>query len=269
MKTIIHPQEQELWSQKGYLKIPNFLSRSETIELDSWAHEIDSWPANEDKWMHHYEQTVHGVRLARTEYLIAFHQGICQLLTEGKVPNVAGQLLGEPAVLYKEKFNYKYPGGGGYSAHQDAPAYDFGKNHITCAIAIDEATEENGCLYFAAGLHRQGLLPANEVGCIDSMIARELAWEPILMQPGDAIYFSSYAPHKSSSNESNRPRRNLYLTYNALSEGDFREVYYADKREALRRAAQSSEIGSVRVSKIGHFNGKPVSKNIHGNHTGP
>ena len=77
------------------------------------------------------------------------------------------------------------------------------------------------------------------------------------MQPGDAIYFSSYAPHKSSPNASNCPRRNLYLTYNAMSEGDFRETYYADKREALRQANDSGT-GQVRVSKIGHFNGKPV-----------
>ena len=260
MKTTIQPDQLAQWQQNGFLKIPKFLTRNETDELDKWAQEIDAWPANEDKWMHHYEQTVHGIRLARTEYIIAYHQGIRQLLTQGKVPDVAGQLLGESAVLYKEKFNYKYPGGGGYSAHQDAPAYDFAENHITCAIAIDEATEENGCLFFAAGLHRQGLLPSNDVGCIESDFASGLLWEPILMQPGDAIFFSSYAPHKSSPNKSNCARRNLYLTYNALSEGDFRETYYANKRAALRRGSKDANSGQVRVSKIGHFNGKPVAR---------
>ena len=260
MISTILPTELEQWRRNGYLKIPSFLNGAEVVELDSWAREIDSWPADQEKWMHHYEQTVHGVRLARTEYVIAFHLGISQLLTKGKVPDVAGQLMGEPAVLFKEKFNYKYPGGGGYSAHQDAPAYDFGKSHITCAIAIDEATKANGCLYFAAGFHLQGILPTNEVGCIAETVAKDLDWEPILMQPGDAIYFSSFAPHKSAPNQSDRPRRNLYLTYNALSDGDFREVYYSDKREALRKAATGSD-SKVRLSKVGHFNGKPVLEN--------
>ena len=33
------------------------------------------------------------------------------LLTEGLLPELAGALLGGPAVLYKEKVNYKAPGG--------------------------------------------------------------------------------------------------------------------------------------------------------------
>ena len=258
MEKLIRTQDVEQWRQDGFLKLTNFLDSEEVKDLNSWAEEIDSWAASDDKWMHHYEQTEHGVRLARTEYVVAFHHGICQLLNQGRVPDAVGQLLGEPAVLFKEKFNYKYPGGGGYSPHQDAAAYDYASKHVTCAIAIDEATEENGCLYFAAGLHQQELLPMNDVGCIESGLASELVWEPILMQPGDAVFFSSYAPHKSSPNQSSYPRRNLYLTYNALSEGDFREVYYANKRKALNQAAQATAASRVAVSKIGHFNGKPV-----------
>ena len=30
-----------------------------------------------------------------------------------------GELMGEPAVLFEEKLNYKLSGGGGYRAHQD------------------------------------------------------------------------------------------------------------------------------------------------------
>ena len=258
MKTVITPEEIGTYRDQGYLKIPNFLSGEEAALLGSWTEIVGSWPASEDKWMHHYEQTIHGICLARTEYVIAYHEGIRQLLTQGKVPETAGQLLGEPAILYKEKFNYKYPGGGGYVAHQDAPAYEFVKNHITCAIAIDEATTENGCLYFSPGLHQQGLLSLNDAGCIDEDVANELRWEPIPMEPGDALYFSSYAPHKSAPNESSEPRRNLYLTYNAKVEGDLRESYYRDKREALANAQTHSSDHEIRISKIGHFNGKPV-----------
>ena len=76
MELAIEPQQLEQWHRNGFLKISNFLSHSEASDLDVWAREVDAWPANSDKWMHHYEQTEHGVRLARTEYVIAFHQGI-------------------------------------------------------------------------------------------------------------------------------------------------------------------------------------------------
>lgn len=246
----------ETWEQKGYVQFPSFLSETETNDLKEWVEQISSWPPDPEKWMHHFEQIGPIARPARTEYIIDFHDGLRRLLTTGKVPETAGSLLGQPVVLYKEKINYKYPGGGGYAAHQDAPAYEFVKLHITCSIAIDDATPENGCLYFAPELHREGLIHLNDQGCIEESKAKSLNWEPIPMKAGDALFFSSYAPHYSPSNQTDQSRRTLYLTYNALAEGDLRESYYADKRQAFADAAKTGD-QRMRVSKIGHFNGKP------------
>ena len=245
----------EEYLEKGFVKITGFRDAAEVSALTSWVDDITTWPPSEDRWMHHFEQTPGGVQLARTENLLPYHEGLRNLLTVGKVPNVIGMVLGEPAVLYKEKINYKHPGGGGYAAHQDAPAYDFIKRHITCSIAIDAATPENGCLEFVAGMHKQGLLPMDDSGCIDPELAEAFTWEAVPMLPGDALLFSSYAPHRSSPNETDRPRRSLYLTYNALAEGNLREQYYRDKRRALEEKQQS---GDARISKIGHFRGKLV-----------
>ncbi|WP_339728534.1 phytanoyl-CoA dioxygenase family protein [uncultured Gimesia sp.] len=259
MKTTILPEQLKTWESAGYLKLPGFLTPTETENLREWVEEISEWPASDDQWMHHFEQTPFGVRPARTEYILDYHTGIRQLLTEGKIIENAGQLMGEPAVLYKEKINYKYPGGGGYAPHQDAPAYEFIKNHITCSIAIDTATPENGCLFFVPGLHQQGLLHLDEHGCIDPHFALTLNWEPVSMQPGDALFFSSYAPHKSPPNNTQEPRRTLYLTYNAAAEGDLREEYYADKRRSLAEIGQTSD-EKLKISKIGHFDGKPAEQ---------
>ena len=125
--------------------------------------------------MHHYEATPFGVRLARSENLIPYHADLRRLLTTGKIPNGVSQLFGEPAVLYKEKINYKYPRGGSYAAHQDAPAYEFTQRHITCLVAIDTATPANGCLFFVPAMHRQGLLPLDANGCIDPAFSKGMA----------------------------------------------------------------------------------------------
>lgn len=250
-------QIHDAWLSDGFVKVPNFLSRQEVTELQGWVDEISSWPSSDDKWMHHFEQTTFDVRLSRSEYLLSYHEGLRLLLTEGSIPNAAGELLGESVVLYKEKINYKYPGGGGYAPHQDAPAYEFVNKHITCSIAIDPATSENGCLIFSGGLHDRGLLKTNADGCLDSEFAAGLDWIEIPMEPGDALFFSSYAPHKSGPNQTDHPRRSLYLTYNSAAEGDLREAYYQDKRQAFQES-QNAGNDSPRISKIAHFQGKPV-----------
>src|SRR5215218_5094803 len=53
---------------------------------------------------------------------------------------------------------------------------------------------------------------------------------PVPTEPGDVLFFDSYAPHASKPNMTDRPRRILYLTYNAEAEGDHRARYFAEKR---------------------------------------
>jgi len=249
--------QRDSWNRDGFLLMPGFLAAAATEALDGWVAEIASWPPQDDRWMHHYEQIGDQPRLARSEFLIAFHDGIRRLLTEGAVPETAAALLGEPVVLYKEKINYKYPGGGGYAAHQDAPAYAHADRHITCSIAVDAANAANGCLAFAPGLHTRGRIATDDQGCIAPAVAEDLPWVDVPMHAGDALFFGSYAPHRSTSNRTAAPRRSLYLTYNAAADGDHRETYYRDKRRALAHRG-SEERGSAKLSTIGHFLGKAV-----------
>ena len=247
------------WQRDGYLCLPGLLTHAEADNAKRWVDEISSWPEDSNRWMHHREETSGGeIRLSRTENFVPYHDGMLNLLTRGKLLDAISQLMGEPAVLYKEKINYKYPGGAGYAAHQDAPAYEFIQHHVTCLVAIDPMTESNGCLQFAAGRHEEGLIGLNDVGCIETTVADAMDWVPAETFPGDVLFFSSYAPHKSGTNTSEIPRRAIYLTYNAAAEGDFREEYYRDKRETFARHKQAGSPEMARISKIGHFQGKTV-----------
>lgn len=133
--------------------------------------------------MNHYEMTSNGARKCRTEYFTPFHDELRQLLRHGAMNDVAGILLGEPAVLYKEKINYKLAGGAGWEPHQDAPAYPYIDSHISCMIAVDEATTENGCLEVVSGLHHE-LIATDERGCIPNDVAIALEWQPVPIEAG-------------------------------------------------------------------------------------
>ena len=115
--------------------------------------------------------------------------------------DTASALLGEPAVLYKEKINYKLAGGAGYTAHQDAPAYRFVEQHISCMVAIDDATLDNGCLEVASGMHA-AVLPMDETGCIRDDVASALQWTPVELRAGQTLWFHSRTPHRSGPNRS-------------------------------------------------------------------
>ena len=167
---------------------------------------------------------------------------------------IAGALLGEPAVLYKEKINYKLPGGAGFSPHQDAPAYPLIHTHVSAMVAIDDADESNGGLEVVS--HRfDELLPLDERGCIEAAVAESFEWTPAPVRAGQTLWFHSRTPHRSGPNRSDRPRRALYPTYNAASEGDLRSAYYDAKRRAFATTAAADR---ARVSLIGDFEGRPV-----------
>ena len=222
--------------------------------LQAWADEVSTWPDVGGGWLAHRELTEHGPVLCRTENLVPHHDGLRDLLCAGPMVELAGRLLGEPAVLYKDKLNHKLPGGAGYAPHQDAPAYRFVEIHVSCMVAIDDATEDNGCLEVVSGVHDR-LWPTDEAGCIRPDVVETLTWQMAPLTAGDTLWFHSRTPHRSGPNRSDRPRRALYPTYNARSEGDRREEYYRQKADELARADHG---GRIPVSRIGDFQGRPV-----------
>ncbi len=223
-------------------------------DLQTWADEVAEWPEG-DGPLQYQEMTEAGPVLCRSENLVPYHEGIRSLLCSGDMLEVAGALLGEPAVLYKDKLNYKLPGGAGYSPHQDAPAYRFVEVHVSCMVAVDDANEANGCLEVVGGAHHR-LWPTDEVGCIRADVAATMEWRPVPVRAGDVLWFHSRTPHRSGANTSPWPRRALYPTYNASSEGDLREDYYRLKAAELAAATGDDR---VPVSLIGDFQGRPVS----------
>jgi ectoine hydroxylase-related dioxygenase (phytanoyl-CoA dioxygenase family) len=122
-------------------------------------------------------------------------------------------------------------------------------------VAVDAADEGNGGLEVVSGCFAD-VLPIDERGCIDPDIAAGLDWQPVPLPAGQTLWFHSRTPHRSGANHSPRPRRALYPTYNAASEGDLRAAYYDAKRTAF--AASSAPNDRARVSLICDFEGRPV-----------
>jgi ectoine hydroxylase-related dioxygenase (phytanoyl-CoA dioxygenase family) len=222
-------------------------------QLAAWVDEIAALPESVGV-LQHREATDAGSQLCRSEQFLEVHVGLRELLCTGPLVEVASALLDEPAVLYKEKINYKLAGGAGYTAHQDAPAYPMIESHVSAMIAVDDADADNGGLEVVSGCFTS-VLSTDARGCIDRAIADTLAWEPVDLAAGRTLWFHSRTPHRSRANHSDRPRRALYPTYNARREGDRRAEYYATKRSVFATTRPGDR---AQVSIIGDFEGRPA-----------
>lgn len=248
----LRDEERSAFHALGWLRCDDVLACS-VDELRTEVARIGSW-GDDGEWLQHYELTDSGRTLARTENFTPFSDLLRELLTEGAVPGIAGQLLGEEAVLYKEKINYKAPGGAGFSPHQDKPAYPFVDAVLSVMIAVDDATVDNGCLFVVDGGHG-ALLEQDHRGCIAPAVVESLDWHPVELPAGATLFFHALTPHRSGPNATREPRRALYPTYNGASEGMLRDAYYAEKRRVLASAGDDDR---VHLSLIGDFEGRPA-----------
>ncbi|MCE0722860.1 MULTISPECIES: phytanoyl-CoA dioxygenase family protein [Legionella] len=228
--------QQSFWQKQGFVLLQDFLLITLKHHLQTWCDELTSWPETPGKWMKYFEKNAQGGRqLCRVENFIDYHKGMYEVANGSRTLNLVSSLMGEQASIFKEKINYKFPGGGGFKPHQDAPAFiSFNQRfHITMMVAIDDCTLENGCLHVVkGGANKPVILPQEADGSIKTEIAETFQWTPIECKTGDVILFDSYLPHYSEANRSNKPRRAIFITFSRLSEGGAkREAYYQDKRE--------------------------------------
>lgn len=162
-----------------------------------------------------------------------------RLASDRRLLDIIGALYGEPACLFKDKLIFKPPGAKGYDLHQDFIAWPgFPRSFLTVVIAFDDTDVENGCTVVYPGHHLQGSLTPEDgdfhylpPGLVDG--AKEV---PLILEPGDAAIFGCFTPHGSAANRSERWRRQLYVSYNAQSDGgEQRDKHYREFHAWLRK----------------------------------
>jgi hypothetical protein len=234
---MIDPAAAAHFRRHGWVHLPRFLSDAETRDLARWTDEITAWPETPGTWMRYYERApgTGGKMLARIENFVPYHDGLAALLTAGRVRDLLAECCGEPVLLFKDKINFKYPGGAGFTPHQDYPAYvNFGvQHHVTLMAPVDAFTRENGCLVMALDACGRRILPQNPDGTVRQDVVDGFATQALLAEPGDVIVFDAWVPHWSGKNDSAGARRSYYMTFNPASAGDHRAAYYARKRECF------------------------------------
>lgn len=223
------------FDRDGFLLLHKPFDTAEVDQIVSWVNEVQAYPEIPGQHMMYFEKSLlePGKRiLQRMENVYDYHPGFHGLLDSDRVKGRVSELFRETAALFKDKINFKLPGGGGFEWHQDQAAgwWVYAPIFITALICIDPVTPENGPLELSAGHHKRGLI-GNKWEPLKESDLKGMKPEAFMLEPGDMVFFDSYVPHGSAPNKTNQSRRVLYITYNKLSEGDQRKQYYADKRK--------------------------------------
>jgi hypothetical protein len=223
------------------------------VRLESWVSEIQGWPVGSHVWGHYAERAGTAAVVCRTENVSACHPGVAHLV-DGILAGVAADERGEAMTAFKDKINYKQPGGAGFSPHQDVLAYPGARTVVSLLVAVDACTVSSGCVWIATGVDR--LLPTDERGVVTADACAALSWEPAELAPGDVLCIDGFAPHRSDANHTARPRRVLVASYASRTEGYGREQYYDARGRHMRTA--STRDGRDRISTLADFDGTMV-----------
>ena len=111
-------EQHAFWKENGFIHLKNHLSQEKAESIGNWVLEVDSWPETPGKWMKYFERSSNGNnrQLCRVENFIPYHDEFKNFLCGKEIYGMVSELMNEEAVLFKEKINYKYPGGGGFAA---------------------------------------------------------------------------------------------------------------------------------------------------------
>lgn len=141
----------------------------------------------------------------------------------------ASQLLGNVSVRFWHDQLFCKPArhGGVVAWHQD---YSYWTRtvpmaHLTCWTGLDDADQENGCLYYVPGSHRWGLLDKPELaGDMEGLQPylsdeQKKAFQPVPaeLKKGQATFHHPLMVHGSYENKTERPRRAFVL--NVFADG--------------------------------------------------
>ncbi len=239
--------------------LKDYLSESEGKRVTSWADQMEEWLEMKGKWMIYNEIVGVGPSKmpkstyvkgsssskedkggeksmrARIENFVPYHPELEEFLNHNIKP-LLEEKIGKKVNLFKDKINWKRPGGQGFAPHQDHPAWtDFPPSiFYTVAIFADDSTSENGCLEFVESSKKIcDIFPYYENGNGGLEGADFFNWKSYPTTPRDVLIFDSFVPHRSGPNKTVGSRRIFYFTFNLAKEGDYFTDYVEKKRQEL------------------------------------
>lgn len=223
MKTSLSPDQIRQYREQGFLVIENFLDPD---ELAVWRKATDEAVEERlastvglnnqrDPDAFYAQVFTQCLRLATT------HPVMHDLMFDPRLGEVVATLAGVNGIrIWHDQALYKPPYGNHTGFHLDNPFWSFySKDAISIWVALDDATIENGCLWYLPGTHKEAtfeMTPINEnLGGIFKAYPqwRQKAAVAAAVKAGGAVFHNGLVAHAAGVNLTPRPRRAMTCAY--------------------------------------------------------
>lgn len=234
MKTTISDAEREFYVQNGYLIAEEFLEPS---ELQRWREAVDEAVRERGGQRFSLPTALDREESDNTEadesheyYDRVFTQRVNLWQTNDKVRELMldaslGRLVAELAQIegvriWHDQALVKEPYANPTAFHLDVPYWSFtSTDAITIWVALDEATLENGCLYYVPGSHKAKKFDNVGIGkSIGALFDVYPEWRHVAAQPcpvpaGGALFHNGLTFHGAGANMTPGRRRAMTCAY--------------------------------------------------------
>jgi hypothetical protein len=238
--------QRALYEQQGYLVLPQILTEK-GLELarqqcmKAWGNEKKSY-SPDATWLKNalLQNIHHQAQIVRDYYF------------NGPLVDVAEQLIGPNIKSVTSQLTFKMRGNTKpFPWHQDNGYGELDPyNAVSTLTALDDANEDNGCLWLIPGSHLQGqfdLKRTNDDIAQGNIIDLDIDDNRSVAMPvkaGDCLLFNCWMLHKSDGNfAADRDRRILYMRY---ADADAVEVYNDNQPRLGRLLRGETRFDAVR-----------------------
>ncbi len=169
MNDQLTPDQIASYRDNGFLVIPDFLAPE---ELATWRQHVDDAVAKREdlklansNWRSSGDSYYDNVFIQRIN-LWQDHEGMRELMLDARLGKLATELEGVDGIrIWHDQALIKKPWGNPTGWHLDDPYWSFHSRHaISIWVALDDATLENGCLYFVPGSYKTATFKNADIG---------------------------------------------------------------------------------------------------------
>lgn len=227
MRTDLTPEQVARYRADGFLVVEGFL---DAAELDTWRRVFDAAVARR-KGSRFADPTVGGDDDDDAEFydrvfdqrvnLWQTDEAMRELILDERIGEIASRLSGVDRLrVWQDQALIKQPYSNPTAFHLDVPYWSFSSpDAISIWIALDDATEANGCLYFFPGSHLEtndqnvGIGP--NVGAIFGVYPQfaDRSAASGAMTAGSCSFHNGLTIHGAGANMTNGTRRAMTCAY--------------------------------------------------------
>jgi ectoine hydroxylase-related dioxygenase (phytanoyl-CoA dioxygenase family) len=215
------------YRQNGFVVIPDFLTSD---ELAVWRDAVDEAVAargrtklagreSDSSWQEgdgYYDRVfVQRINLWQDS------EKMRKLMLDPSLGKMAAELAGVEGIrIWHDQALNKQPWGNPTGWHLDNPYWSFhSKDAISIWVALDDATLENGCLYFLPGTHHEATFENTEIGeRLDGLFTVYPEWATrrsaaVPMKAGSCSFHNGIVAHGAGANMTPGWRRAMTCAY--------------------------------------------------------